>query len=432
MLAALPLLATIGPLGGARSALPRPALSGPVEVVDRGAFRLHFTREGVDAVGDEDQDGDGLPDALSAALAGLEGGAEAFAAEGWRSLVGDTGDGGSEAIDVYFRELPVFGYAVPTPAPDGTASCFLQLDPANGVAGRVAESVALHELHHCVQFRYTTATASWIYEAAATFEQYAHVADPVLELAAGVLYGERLGHPERPLAAVDGRFEYAGFLWMKFWAERDGGDPARLPDLWEALAVEAAGGDVPGWQRALAAEAERLGSDLPGVFLEHAVWNGFACAGDDGAHYDPAVIPCVAQVTVPATPWDGGPLEVAHEDGPFTAAGFERAGGAVEERLSLRCAGEPGLRAAAVGLDADGRATVKDADTDGVLELVIPAGGVGRVVLVGTDAPLDAACTPLGEGRALSGACDTGGGVAPAAGWAIAWLAGRRGRRSRR
>jgi hypothetical protein len=51
--------------------------------------------------------------------------------------------------------------------------------------------------------------------------------------------------------------------------------------------------------------------DLGDAFLEHAVWNGFGCARDDGRHYDADRVGCLAtsRATVP--------VRVQGEPGPF-------------------------------------------------------------------------------------------------------------------
>ncbi|MCA9493510.1 MAG: hypothetical protein KC621_26445, partial [Myxococcales bacterium] len=228
----VPLATVLFPL---RSA-DRPVLSGPEEVLDAPPFRLHYTRSGRDAPPDTDEDGDGVPDLVTTYRDALLHAADDYAEEGWRPLVTDGGAAGADDIDVYVQDLDIFGYATPVPLPDGTASCHLRLDPGNAIGGSIAAAVATHELHHCVQFRYTVQAATWLYEASATFEQYSHVVDPVLELPVGVLWAQWLDGGETRLAATDGRHEYAAFVFVDHWMQRRGADPDRLPALWEALA----------------------------------------------------------------------------------------------------------------------------------------------------------------------------------------------------
>lgn len=412
-----------------RSAPERPELSGPEEQIDRGRFRIRFTREGRDAPPPTDADANGLPDVVDTLAAALPEAEDAYLAEGWRPLAGDGGAGGSDAIDVYVRELDVYGYSTPVPLPDGSWSCMLEIDRGVTVAGSVAASVATHELHHCVEFRYTVQTASWLYEAAATYEQYSHVVDPLLDLAVGVLYADRLGHPQRKIDDTDGRFEYAGFLWMKYWSERGGFAPERLPELWEALAAD------PDWTVALDAESRsRFGTDLASTFLDHAVWNGFACANDVGGHYLADPIPCRAALSVPLTAWAGDQIDLVHDEGPFTAAYLSLP--TEDDHATITCDGGEGLGLVGTSLDPSGarRAILPAAETDGGLRLDIPTapGGELRLALAGTEDPLEATCVALPALRAPVGGCAVPAGQGRGGVWcaALALLALRRVRQN--
>ena len=364
-----------------RDVAERPVLSGPVETVVSAddTFEIHFTREGDDAPAGGDAP-DGLPEVVHAVLDGLALGKESFEAEGWRPLVGDLGVGGSDRIDVYIVDIEANGYANAVPGTDGY-SCYMRVDGGLGTLGRITESVALHELHHCIEYRYGT-THSWMHEAAATHAQYAHVLDPALELALGVLYGERLGHPERAIDDLDGRYEYAAFLAHKFWAEYLPSQ-APLPELWEAVAEH---GDD--WEAALAAEAQRRW-DLPltEALLEYATWNAFACADDDGGHYDPQVLPCIADVGVPVEEWTEGPITLTHEAAPYTAAYVEIPGDG--RGLEVRCAGDG--RARLVGVQEDGTRGAHSDDVDGIAALDITEPTM-LLVALGEGRPLDLTC----------------------------------------
>ncbi|MEQ1566848.1 MAG: hypothetical protein ABMA64_14495 [Myxococcota bacterium] len=390
----------------------RPTLSGPERTLTRGRFRVHWTEQGADAPILDDPDGTGRPDVIDVFADALVAGEAAYLAEGWRPLVGDAGGDGSDDIDVYVRDIGPYGTTTPVASDDGW-SCRLDLDSNLSPNGQVAQSVATHELHHCVQFRYSVSLATWVFEAAATYEQYTHVVDPALDLALGWLYTERLGQVDRKLGAADGQFEYAAFLWTKFWVERGADTPERLPRLWEALGEEAE------WQDGLGVAArEAFDRDLPRTFLEHATWNGFACAADDGGHYDPDVLPCIPTVTVPITPWDGAPVTLTHAEGPFTAAylDLEPAGA---ERVEVACDGVDGVLFSVVPLDRDGVGQPPVVGEAGDAVAADVAGGAVRVVVVGTDLPLDATCEAR-EVPALRAQSLAGCATAPAAGFG--WL----------
>ncbi|MEQ1507795.1 MAG: hypothetical protein ABMB14_36540, partial [Myxococcota bacterium] len=363
MIAFLPVVLTVRPPLWREA--PRPALSGPVEDLDAGRFRVHFTRTGADAPPADDVDGDGLPDQVGAIADALVDAEAAYLDEGWRPLAGDDGADGSDAIDVYVRDVDIYGYSTPVRRQDGTWSCFVEIDRGATVVGSVARSVATHELHHCVEFRYTATTAAWLFEAAATYEQYSHVVDPVLDFAVGVLYGERLGAPDRKLAATDGRFEYAGFLWMKYWSERGGFEPDRLPALWEHLE----GADD--WQAGLDAAAEdAFGAGLAETYADWAGWNTFACSGSDGAHYLDQPIACIADVTVPYAAWDGGERAIVHDEHPFTA---EYLALDAAERTEVTCHGDEGLRIEVLAVDRTGAEVGAGAGGDGdPIALAVP------------------------------------------------------------
>ncbi len=367
-----------------RGASERPELSGPEEVVvsDDGWFEIHFTREGKDAPSGPELEG-GLPEAVESILDGLDMGKAAFEEAGWRALVRDDGAGGSDAIDIYVRSLDANGYATPVPTSDGSHSCYMQIDGSLGTLGYITESVAIHELHHCVEYRYSVDVAPWFYESAATHAQYAHLLDPALELALGVLWADRLAGSDRPMNNRDGRFEYSGFLVSKFWADREpSANP--LPELWEALAGE------PDWEAAMDTEAARRWDEtLPEAVLELATWNAFACAADDGQHYDDQVLPCIADVTVPFVEWEDGPLEFSHEEGPYTAAYGRIEGDG--DGLEVTCAGEGRFRIVAV--DRDGRRAGHADGADGLAwQPVVEAGGFAWLVATSDGPPLDLVC----------------------------------------
>ncbi len=387
MWAFVPILATTLPPLLRDGEGERPELSGPVQIVDDGLFRVHYTRQGDDAPLLTDDDENGQPDLVDAILRGLRRGQLEFAAEGWRPLRSDDGTGGTIAIDVYVKDLGNYGYAIPVPALDGSLSCFIQVDSGAPVGGGTAESVAIHELHHCVEFRYTASLASWMFESAATYEQYTHVRDPLLDLAVGVLYTTRLEDPTRKLSSTDGRAEYASFLWTKFWTELGGsGHPERLPELWETLATS------DGWIEGLEiAAADTFGRDLGELYVEHTIWNSFACAADDGAHYRSDVLPCVADFSPATTPWDGSPIDLVHPDGPYTASVLDLEVSS-DADVELTCDGTEGRLLGLVQVrDGQRRGS---AIGDEPLALTMFGGDVARAIVAGTSPDgLEASCT---------------------------------------
>jgi len=402
----------------------RPDLSGAEQVVvsDDGFFALHYTQEGVDRVQSvADLDGNGLADVLDDALVGLERARVAYRERGYRELVRDHGGGGGPELDVYIVDLANNGFANAVPAEEEAEpwSCYIRL-AADLTSGSTAllDSVAAHELNHCVQYRYTTESSTWMYESAATFEQYGLYESGLLDLALQVLWGTRLNGARRPLDDVGNRFEYAGFSWWKFWNEYQPAGERMVP-LWEALAAE------PRWKETLNAQAELLWSlDLPAVFLEYATWNSFACARDDGGHYDPATMACVLEtMEVPVTPLTVGEESVVVLDpGDYTSVTLELSADGAGQSPALSCSVSGAGAEVLVRLIALDELGVRGAQVDARAEnseqielrlddALVAAGGALVVVASVGDGLASLPCTasfvePLiseGEGEATAG-----------------------------
>lgn len=418
----------------------RPALSGLEHVTasDDSRFAVHYTFTGEDATDPTDDDGDGVPDVVSRVLAALEVGAEAYDRGGYRPLERDAGQAGTSAIDLYLRRIDANGYAFPTIArdEDAVSSCYMEVMPTLAEVGTTLESVVVHELHHCVQFAYTLETDDWLYESTATWEQYRLVQGPELDLALGVLWTLRIAEPHRPLDDTGDRFEYAGFLFPKFWAEYRGFQPARVPELWEALA------EAPAWTEGLNLAGVRAwGQELDGVFLEHATWNAFACARDDGAHYRDEDAACRVDVSAPVEPISAGvAFDVEHPRGGWTASYHELEAGGDDRPAQLVCSA-PGedevLGMRLVALDAEGVAEeqvgrIGEPGAAIGLRLLDPIDPAGRVLVVLTSTgpgPLRSRCTLERVEPAVGGACSAVPG-GRAGGWAgLAALALALGRR---
>ncbi|MEN0067653.1 MAG: hypothetical protein AAGA48_36320 [Myxococcota bacterium] len=390
MLPLVVVIATVPPLF--RSSLGRPVLSGPELTQDLDGFRIHYTAEGPDAV-DESY--------LSEVQRGLVEGQAIFEEEGWPRPLPDNGEGGNDAIDVYILELDANGYANPVDVGNNDSSCYIRLDPKLPPLGGVIASVARHELHHCIQFRYRTNLPSWLYESGATYEQYSHAGDdPVLEAAAATLWASRLSEPERRLG--NDQSPYATFLWSKFWAEYTGYDPERLVGLWEALQ-----GDDH-WANAMEEAAQdAFGESLDEVFLQYAVHNRFACANDDGQHYLDEPLPCVADVSVPTRMFEDT-VRIEHDERRFTAAYFDISASETENSLGIHCAGVPGTRSALVTVNEDGErlVTATEDPWTGTLWVRRGPGEGARLIVAGTEAKLDATCVEVPKASAPRG-CST-------------------------
>ncbi|MCB9763692.1 MAG: hypothetical protein H6739_28240 [Alphaproteobacteria bacterium] len=399
--------------------LSRPSMSGPVETVDSpdGRFRVHYTDYGDDAMDINDNDGDGVPDAVTRILVALDIGADAFEARGWRSLEPDNAWGGSDAIDVYVGAIDANGYAYPAlpDDPDAVSSCYLEINAGlTGGSSVVLESVVVHELHHCVQFAYTVNSHAWMYESTATYEQYQPIEGDELDLLVNFLWALRLNQPDRPIHGVGDRYEYAGMLFPKFWAERGGTDLGRLDALWTVL------GETPGWRVGIdVAASELFNTSLDGVFLDYSVWNAFACGRDDGQHYDPDVLPCTVDAGVPITPIQAGDsFEVVHENTSHTALYFELPADGDDRAVAVSC-DAPGDEAEAavriVALDGGGAevgaasASVKGGEALAArLSEGLPPDGAALLVFVSTgDVAAEQTCEVTRVAAEIPGRCAT-------------------------
>ena len=394
----------------------RPTLSGPTVTADSpdGFFTVHWTEEGADRPGQmADADESGLPDAIDRILVGLERARESYEAAGYRAVGSDEFGGGTEAIDVYVRDIDAFGFAHPVATTVGT-SCFMELDPQLDALGDgAAESVAAHELHHCVQYAYTTASHPWIYEATATFEQYRLFAGPALDAGLALLWNQRLRGAGQPLSTRGNRFEYSGFVFLKFWSEFGGVDHSRVVQLWEQLAEHSV------WKEAVDLEAEaQWGRPFEEVALDLATWKLFACSRDDGEHWSasshPCILPAVAVELEPLGPIDPPeapqPFSWAFDDSPFTAMFGEVPVLDADLTPRVSCVVSPEGARVGLGLSAIDEAgvgtgqTTASGDSGTPVEVVYEGdltayGSVGLVVVSLADVPAELECNWTWEER---------------------------------
>jgi hypothetical protein len=270
-------LAVAAACGFAFGGSPRPVLQSEqtLDTAD-GHFRIHYTASGGDAT---------TVAHVGWAAAGLATVWDAFVVtDGWDAPPPDEGEGGDDRLDVYIRVITGNGYAHIDPLPSGASGCWIELDPGiAGVGEATFQSVAGHELHHCLQFRQTEALAPWIYEATSTYVQYLLFSegDDALELAREALWRIRLAGAAEPLDDVDGSAEYAAFAWAKMMVDR-AGDRGELLAYWQAMAADGT------WELPAALDDA----------AELAVWQWFVCDRDDGRHWaaDPAACSLDADV----------------------------------------------------------------------------------------------------------------------------------------
>jgi len=266
-----------------------------VESLDGDLVRVHFTRDGEDAVRPADTDGSGVPDAVEAVAAAYDEVLATFAAIGFRAPVTDLGtpqgDGGDGRLDVYLIDF--------AGASDGAwvrercelahPRCSGYVVQENDFAGygypsyaTATRILASHELFHAVQAAYdanqganwSEATAVWASERFdPSLSDLEHFADGWLDKPDRSIDQE----PTGPVDAYSyGLGIFAQYLWERF------GDALHL-SLWEAVEDGANGVADPHWLSAL---AELLARDFATTFEDEwvtfATWALRAGHGDAG------------------------------------------------------------------------------------------------------------------------------------------------------
>jgi hypothetical protein len=289
-LSTTPALAALGDDG-------RPILSGPelTHLSADGLFKVHYTLSGGDAlaVTDDNDPKNGVPDSVDWIEEGVARMHQAYVlGDGWPEPPNDEGVGGDNRTDIYVRALDINGYTHYVQLPSGDYASYIEVAPGNARLSKgTFESIAGHEYHHVLQFGMTDRASAWIYEATATYAQYdVFNDDAILALARQALWLERLGEPELGLTATGNRYEYAGMIWVKYLIDKGKHDRQKLLSLWQAMAF--AKNAIAGHEAFVKTE---LGlPSLDAAVEDYAVWNWFACKNDDGQHYDPNTLPCLA------------------------------------------------------------------------------------------------------------------------------------------
>lgn len=414
----------------------RPALPDDAQTVltDDGRYRLHWSNSSEFAPQGPIEDG--IPFGVTLVMEALTEAEDAYARRGYRRTTGDDGTGGDSALDVYFLPINANGYAYPLPnqSPDGGAACYIELD--NGLRGNVLSSVAQHELHHCIQFRYSTQSAGWIYEASATWEQYL-LADESLDLGLQLLYAARLAEPDRRLNARGNRYEYAGFLLFKHLDEFRRPAP-RSVQVWRALERD------PDWEHALEHVAnDAFDLSLAEWFAAYSTWNAFACGLSDGEHYDESVAGCTSPQTVPIQGMNTGEATLVDlPQAPYASHTLEWSPVGSDSAAMLHCeapqSGAMVLTMVPVDVDGVGQAARRTVEQHDAVTLLtadaVPQDGSVRVIVASTgEDPLSVTCAiePAAVANTTTSRCSM---VCTPIRWGALWLVaiaglGRRGMR---
>ncbi|MCX7785779.1 MAG: T9SS type A sorting domain-containing protein [candidate division WOR-3 bacterium] len=244
----------------------RPTLSGPVEYIERPLFRIHYTRQGVDAVS--------VAYAESTASALQYSWTRLVDSLGWLPPPPDFGLGGDNRYDVYIKQLssgiagvtyPEYSYT--NPYPNGVSSHFritVGLD-ANGLKGTVC-----HEFVHAIEFRYSSAEGTWWLENCAVWGTevvYDEVNDYLDFLGTSP---NPLDSPHLPITSSTNLYWYAGGIWPMFLSEYYGSDCVR--QMWMYQGQISGQNTLSGIDYVLTFQ---YGSNLATALKLYAVWRYF-------------------------------------------------------------------------------------------------------------------------------------------------------------
>ncbi len=386
-----------------------------IERHDEERVRVHFTRDGSNAVPAADEDGNGIPDFVELAGDATETALDFYAAEGFLAPLGDAAlaeNGGDARFDVYLVDF--FGSADGAFVRDrcssegGTATCIGHFVMENDFATvgalrreQAARIVATHELFHAVQVAYDAARDSILGEGTAVWAT--DRLDPSLREVAA-FSGGYLESIERPLdvpraGVVLDPFAYGSAIFFQFLEERH--DEVLMLELWEACAAEPDEGWLALLDRLLAARGSSFAEEME-LF---AIWNLFTdrranpeVSYADGARYQPVSLREETLPLIDERPRHARAATRGYTFSPGRRTSIDaRLGGTDEDRAGLV------LRLARVDDDvvtlAEAGATRFDvAGADEVIVLVVNTARVGEArratVCVGDPSELSACDAP--------------------------------------
>lgn len=261
--------------------------------VDGGAFKVHFTRSGINAVPAGDADDSGVPDFAESVEATYEEvGALYHGPLGYRRPLSDatlSDNGGDGRFDVYlldFARAADGAFRVDQCPSGGSDRCIGYVVQENDFAGygypsaiAATRILGSHEYFHAVQAAYDNSQNVVISEGTAVWatERF----DPSTRDFEGFISGY-LTRPDRsidsPPPGPVPDFAYGSAIFFKFLTERH--DDALLRKLWEHLEngqgdpTEAADQADPTWVIQLDALLKRdYQSSFAAEFAEFARWN---------------------------------------------------------------------------------------------------------------------------------------------------------------
>ncbi|MEO0091769.1 MAG: T9SS type A sorting domain-containing protein [candidate division WOR-3 bacterium] len=254
----------------------RPTLSGPVEYIDRPLFRVHFTRQGVDAVS--------LAYAESMASFIQYCWAKEVDSLGWIAPPPDFGQGGDDRYDFYIKTLSSgiagvtyaeYGYS--TPYPDGVCS---HIRITTNLDLNSLKATVSHELCHALEFRYSSAEGTWWMENCAVWMEeqcYDNINDYVGYLSTSP---NPLDSPHLPITTGTNLYWYAGGIWPMFLSESYGIDCVR--QMWHYQGQISGQNTLSGIDYVL---TYQYGSSLATALKQYALWRYFTGSRADTINF---------------------------------------------------------------------------------------------------------------------------------------------------
>ena len=430
----------------------RPSMERSLDSED-GTVRVWYEEEGEDAVLDDDDDADGLPDFAEEVAQTASDVLQVYASAGFRSPEPDTDgimdvflvDFGGNADGAYTAERCSGG------SPNVCSGYFVMENDFSGygygdlsLAIRVLTS---HELFHAVQAAYDSGEGVWFSEGTAVWAEDLYDPDSSDFIYFCGAYLEDTGRSlDEPPAGPVPTFAYATALWWKFLSIQHGDDV--IVELLEATESE----DI---LVEMAAIEEAHQSSLADDWATFARWN-LATGRWAGAAESYSFAARIGPISAEAS---GGVLVDENRFYPLAASYYklEHAGGelwfatdtdAPELVFSLHAVGEDGVGEALVVVEGVASATSFGEQAAGDYWLVgtnptLATNSTRLTFCLGGREDLTP-CVPAveevedvdegedsgGEEATAGCGCDAGTGAVWTWPWAVAWLASRR-RRSR-
>jgi hypothetical protein len=399
----------------------------PTDVVESvvspgGRFRVHFTRQGVNAVPLEDADGDGVPDIVARVGATYERVATFYAGLGFRLPPDDSNpegdDGGDGLFDVYLLDFGMRGDGAfrQERCLDGVTRCAGVMLQENDFAGygypseaEAVDTLASHEFFHAVQAAYRPGLGAVASEGTAVWatERFEPALDDLEGFTRRYLSSPELSLLTDPAGPASG-FSYGAGLFFQSLSERHG------DGVLVALLEESVRQPTARWPLLLDTCLRRdFASSFDEAFTRFATWNlgtasratpGFGYAGAEG--YAPVTTTDAGLPTQVASLRVAGAASRLFEvpgDAPLVAATFVPEPGTDTTALHLVLAAvtdDAVLRVTRVDGPAALSARVEAHDATRVVVAVVDgrAEGLGRygalcIAATGQDAP----CAPVTE-----------------------------------